>query len=335
MKRYKLEYVWLDGTLPEPQLRSKVKVISIPKNTIPQLEDLPDWGFDGSSTGQAKGNFSDCILKPVRIVPNPLHSDSYLVLAEVFESSEKPHPTNYRSLCPNAVDVWFGFEQEYIIMKNGRPLGFPPTGFPKPQGDYYCGVGYDNVCGRELVDKHMDYCFEIGLDITGTNAEVMLGQWEFQIFAKDAKQAADDCWLARYLLIRMAEEYGWNISFHPKPVIGDWNGSGMHTNFSTKKMREVGGEELFKSICEEFGKYHKNHIAVYGSMNELRLTGAHETQSIDKFSYGVSDRGASIRIPASTDETGKGYLEDRRPASNADPYKIVARILKTLKGIEA
>ncbi|MFO0914000.1 MAG: glutamine synthetase beta-grasp domain-containing protein [Pirellulales bacterium] len=326
---YKLEYIWLDGHTPEPNLRSKTKVVSSEPS---KPEDCPMWSFDGSSTEQAEGRSSDCLLKPVRLAPDPCRKNAFLVMTEVLTPDGKPHPTNTRALYEDDGELWLGFEQEYTIMVNGRPMGFPPGGFPGPQGPYYCSVGTDNCVGRDIVESHLDACLDAGLSVTGINAEVLKGQWEFQLFGKGAKRAADDLWLARYLLFRNAEEYGVTISIHPKPIKGDWNGSGMHTNFSTTDIREKGGKDYIMGVCEKFRAVHEEHIAVYGSDNDQRLTGLHETQSIDKFSYGVSDRGSSIRIPVQTVENGwKGYLEDRRPASHADPYRIVARLLATLK----
>jgi len=214
------------------------------------------------------------------------------------------------------------------------PLGFPAGGFPEPQGPYYCGVGGSKAFGRQIVEEHFDLCLEAGLNVEGINAEVAAGQWEFQIFAKGAHNAGDQIWMARFLLERTAEKYGVDVEWHPKPLGKDldWNGSGMHANFSNGLMRTCGDEKVFTAICEEFGKHIKEHIDVYGAYNDQRLTGLHETQSIEQFSYGVSDRGASIRIPVGTIEDGwKGRLEDRRPASNGDPYKIGARIIKTVK----
>ena len=225
-------------------------------------------------------------------------------------------------------------------MKDGKPIGFPKNGFPEPQGKYYCGVGNGQVTGREFVDKHMENCIMAGIDITGTNAEVMLGQWEYQVFSKGKIKAGDDLWITRYILHQMSEDYGYDIEFHPKPVTGDWNGSGLHCNFSNKKMREDGDEEYYQNIFKSFKDRHDIHINNYGSSNEMRLTGLHETQNITKFSWGVSDRGASIRVPLQTSKTWKGYLEDRRPASNADPYKITKVIsdsidyVKNSKSIE-
>jgi len=340
--KVKLEYVWLDGYQPEPNLRSKVKVIekeetglqNIPYGDIITLEDCPEWSFDGSSTKQADGHFSDCILKPVRVYNNSLNEGglwSFLVLCEVMNPDGTPHVTNTRSLVgEEEEDLWFGFEQEYTIMKDGRPLGFPENGYPEPQGKYYCGVGNGQVHGRKFVDAHMENCILAGIEITGTNAEVLLGQWEYQVFSKGKLKAGDDLWMSRYILQQMSEDYGFKIEFHPKPVMGDWNGSGLHCNFSNDKMRNEGGEEYFKNIFNAFDSRHQLHINNYGSDNNLRLTGKHETQSIDKFSWGVADRGASIRVPLSTSKEWKGYVEDRRPASNGDPYKIVGIISETL-----
>ena len=333
--KIKLEYVWLDGYTPEPNLRSKVKVINI-KNAEGRvtLDDCPEWSFDGSSTRQAEGKFSDCILKPVRVYRNILNKGylkSYFVLCEVMYPDGTPHKSNTRAnVGIEEEDLWFGFEQEYTIYRNGRPLGFPKNGYPEPQGKYYCGVGNGQVDGREFVDNHMEMCIKAGIEITGTNAEVLLGQWEFQVFSQGKEKAGDDLWMARYILMQMSEEYEFKIEFHPKPVQGDWNGSGLHCNFSNKKMRDDGGSEYFNNIFRAFDVRHLEHIENYGSENNLRLTGKHETQSIEKFSWGVSDRGASIRVPLATSKEWKGYLEDRRPASNGDPYKIVRVISQAL-----
>ena len=330
MAKFKFEYIWLDGYKPEPNLRSKTKVLEM-DFFHGDLKSLPTWSFDGSSTMQAEGNYSDCLLEPVRVIPDPARKNGFLVMCEVFNPDGTPHVSNTRTQVEDDPEFWFGFEQEYVLTVNGLPLGFPEQGYPRPQGPYYCSVGSENCAGREIVEEHLDVCLEAGIEITGVNAEVLLGQWEYQCLGKGAKQAGDDLWLSRYLLHRVTEQYGVEVEFHPKPIKGDWNGSGMHANFSNKKMREKGGEEYFKSILESFRKNHAKHIAVYGSKNEERLTGDHETASINQFSYGASDRGASIRIPVSTAKTWKGYLEDRRPASNADPYLVVSRIVSTVK----
>ncbi len=325
----KLEYVWLDGYKPEPNLRSKVKVTH---KTINNLSDIPEWGFDGSSTRQAEGYSSDCYLKPVRIYTKS-PSDVIYVLCEVMDSRGNVHETNDRAKLTEDFDFWVGFEQEYFIRHgHNKPiLGFQNGGVIDPQGIYYCGVG-GQMYGRNLSDVHLDMCLQYGIGIEGTNAEVAIGQWEYQVFAKGKVKAADDLWMSRYFLFKLAEKYGYEIELHPKPLTaGDWNGSGLHTNFSNERMREKGGEEYFKSIFKVFESRAKEHIDNYGSDNHLRLTGKHETQSIDKFSWGVSDRGASIRVPKVVGETWKGYLEDRRPASNANPYRILIEISKSLE----
>lgn len=330
MAKFKFEYIWLDGYKPEPSLRSKTKVLDL-DFYHGDIRSLPIWSFDGSSTQQAKGDKSDCLLKPATVYPDPSRKNAFLVMCEVLNADGTPHESNTRAPFEDDEDFWFGFEQEYVLTKEGIPLGFPKQGYPRPQGPYYCAVGSENVAGRDLVEEHFDLCLDCGLDITGINAEVLLGQWEFQVLGK-GKKAGDDLWLARYLLYRVAERYGIKVEFHPKPIKGDWNGSGCHANFSNKKMREEGGKKYFEEILERLKLAHPDHVSVYGSDNDQRLTGLHETQSIKKFSYGISDRGASIRIPVSTAENWKGYLEDRRPASHMDPYRVVHRIMATVNG---
>ncbi|MFK7863716.1 MAG: glutamine synthetase beta-grasp domain-containing protein [Pseudohongiellaceae bacterium] len=330
----KLEYIWLDGYSPTQSLRSKTQVRD---NFGGTLAECPMWSFDGSSTEQASGDDSDCLLKPVAIYPDPDRDNAYLVMTEVLNADGTPHVTNGRAtIDDNDEDFWFGFEQEYFLWdtKTNLPPGFPANGYPGPQGPYYCSVGAYNSFGRDCVEEHFDLCLEAGINVEGINAEVAAGQWEFQVFSKGAKDAGDQTWVARYLLERTGERYGYAINWEPKPLGKDldWNGSGMHANFSNGAMRDNGDEAIFTKICEEFGKNIERHISVYGANNDQRLTGLHETQAIDEYSYGVSDRGASIRIPIGTVEDGwKGRLEDRRTASNADPYKVAAAIIKTTK----
>ena len=332
----KLEYIWLDGSEPTQGLRSKTKV---EENFSGKLEDCPIWAFDGSSTNQAEGGSSDCILKPVAIFPDPDRKNAYLVMTEVLNADHTPHSSNGRAqINDEDEDFWFGFEQEYFIYdpETNLPLGFPANGYPAPQGPYYCGVGGKSAYGREIVEEHFDLCLEAGLNVEGINAEVAAGQWEYQIFAKGAHNAGDEIWVSRYLLERTAEKYGLFIEWHPKPLGDtDWNGSGMHANFSNSVLRTCGDKATYEKICEAFRPVVAEHIAVYGAYNDERLTGKHETAAITDFSYGISDRGASIRIPVITVEKGwKGWLEDRRPSSNADPYKVAARIIQTVHGVK-
>jgi glutamine synthetase len=229
-------------------------------------------------------------------------------------------------------EPWFGIEQEYTLFKGIKPLGWPDNGFPAPQGGYYCGVGSDEVFGRPLVEEHLQACLDAGLEISGINAEVMPAQWEFQIGPLGALEAADQTWLARWLLYRIGEEFGVSATLHPKPVSGDWNGAGAHTNFSTKAMRSDGGIKVIEEACEKLGKKHMDHMAIYGAHNEERMTGLHETCRFDEFRYGVSDRGASIRIPMLIAKEGKGYLEDRRPSANMDPNLVCSKLIETVCG---
>ncbi|MFD4971953.1 glutamine synthetase [Streptomyces sp. NPDC058424] len=329
---FKAEYIWIDGTEPTAKLRSKTKILGDDAKGA----ELPLWGFDGSSTNQAEGRTSDCVLRPVFSCPDPIRGgDDILVLCEVLDITLAPHPSNTRTALAEAAERFaaqepvFGIEQEYTFFDGSRPLGFPEGGFPAPQGGYYCGVGADEIFGREIVEEHLDNCLRAGLGISGINAEVMPGQWEFQVGPLSPLQVADQLWVARWLLYRTAEGHGISATLDPKPVKGDWNGAGAHTNFSTRAMRE--GPEGYAAIitaCEALGEGSRpmDHVKNYGAGIDDRLTGLHETAPWDAYSYGVGDRGASVRIPWQVERDGKGYIEDRRPNANVDPY-VVTRLL--------
>lgn len=340
------EYIWLDGAMPTQKLRSKTRIVALPEKDLLTAADFPGWSFDGSSTYQASGSDSDLLLQPVNFVDDPIRgAGNYLVMCEVFNPDGTPHITNRRAVLREimnagaaAEEPWIGFEQEYTLIQHSKPLGFPATGFPAPQGPYYCSVGSDTAFGRAVVEAHTRACIAAGLMIYGINAEVLPGQWEFQIGYRavegesaDPLNVSDHLWIARWLLYRIAEDFGVVPSFDAKPVKGDWNGSGKHTNFSTKSMRDpqTGMIAIEKAIKALSGK-HQEHIAVYGDGLPERLTGLHETASIHEFKSGVADRGASIRIPQPVALKGCGYLEDRRPAANADPYSVAARLLETI-----
>jgi glutamine synthetase len=338
-------YIWIDGTSPTQTLRSKMRVVPHKNKTI-SLNEFPEWAFDGSSTYQASGHDSDLILKPVCFVKDPiLGEDNYLVLCEVLNPDGSSHPSNKRAKLTQVManggsqlDPWIGFEQEYTLFKGQQPLGWPERGYPAPQGPFYCGVGSDEVFGRALVEKHAKACLDAGLMLYGTNAEVMPGQWEFQIGYRgmdtesaDPVTVCDHLWLARWLLYRIGEEFDISAKLHPKPVKGDWNGAGKHTNISTKETRDpkTGMDAIHKAI-KVLEARHKEHIAVYGADLELRLTGKHETANINQFLAGVGHRGASVRIPAPVAKKGYGYLEDRRPGANANPYEVAAILIETI-----
>jgi len=328
------EYIWIDGC---NGLRSKTKTLSKKPSSI---DDLPEWNFDGSSTAQAPGEDSDVYLRPVAIFPDPFRrGDNILVLSECWNADGTPNKFNYRHECARLMEAhknlvpWFGLEQEYTLFDEfGAPYGWPKGGFPGPQGPYYCGVGTGKVYCRDIVEAHYRACMFAGVTISGINAEVLPSQWEFQVGPCEGIDMGDHLWIARYLLHRVAEDFGVKISFHPKPIPGDWNGSGLHTNFSTAGMRAEGGMKVIHEAIAKLEKRHKEHIAVYGDDNSLRLTGKHETGNIEAFSFGVADRGSSIRIPRSCAKEGYGYFEDRRPASNACPYQITAIMVETCCG---
>lgn len=330
-------YVWIDGT--GEGLRSKTRSLpSYPKST----SDLPFWGFDGSSTGQAKGHDSDVELRPVQMYKDPfIPGDHVLVMCETYQKDGTPHPTNFRHSCVKVMErvkssnPLFGLEQEYTFLDTDMyPLGWPKNGFPGPQGPYYCSVGANCVYGRQVVEAHYVACLFAGLTIAGTNAEVMPGQWEYQVGPCRGVDIGDETWISRYILHRVSEDFGAVASLDPKPMPGDWNGAGAHVNFSTNEMLAEGGLAYIKKGIEKLEAEHGRHIQLYdpnlGNDNSRRLTGLHETAHRDEFSSGVAHRGASIRIPRHVSEAGKGYLEDRRPSSNCDPYLVSESLVRTI-----
>ena len=326
------EYIWLDNKY---QPRSKTKIIKKFNCNSDFIKILPIWNYDGSSTGQSDGQDSEVLIKPQAVFKDPFNQNNnyFLVLCDTYNPDMTPHATNTRF---KAAEIFltnmnkeplFGIEQEFFLQKGEQILGFM-DGVPKSQGDYYCGNGANNAIGRKVVTHALDNCLYAGLDITGLNAEVAPSQWELQVCAQGIN-AGDQLHILRYILSRTAELYDLSINLHPKPVLGNWNGSGCHVNFSTIQMREDGGYEVIKNAILKLGSKHDQHMLHYGLDNNLRMTGEHETASYNKFSFGVANRGASVRIPRSTEAEQKGYLEDRRPASNMEPYVVTSMIFET------
>jgi glutamine synthetase len=342
------EYIWLDGTVPVRQIRSKTKVVNLSDN--PKIDDFPEWSFDGSSTSQASGADSDCMLQPVNFVKDPIRGEgNYLVMCEVFNADGSIHESNSRAQLRAVLDAgaasknpWIGFEQEYTLFQKNTPLGWPEHGYPAPQGPYYCGVGSAQIHGREIAEEHGAICLAAGIMFYGINAEVMPGQWEYQIGYRGIEgedsgvlNVCDHMWISRWLLHRISEEYNVHVSFENKPIKGDWNGAGMHTNFSTDDTRDKNkGKESIEAAVERLSQKHDKHIPLYGDKLDERLTGDHETSSINEFSAGTADRGRSIRVPLGVAQKGYGYFEDRRPGANSDPYLVAARISATVCDID-
>ncbi|CAH0387743.1 unnamed protein product [Bemisia tabaci] len=333
--KIRAEYIWIDG---EYGIRSKTRTLDfLPKS----VQDLPEWNYDGSSCYQSQGSNSDTYLIPVAMFKDPFRlGNNKLVLCDTYKHDRTPTETNQRHTCIKVMEAakdqkpWFGIEQEYTLLDmDGRPFGWPKCGFPGPQGPYYCGVGADKVYARDIVEAHYNACLYAGVNISGINAEVMPSQWEFQVGPCEGITIGDELWMARFLLHRVAEEFGVVVTLDPKPMEGDWNGAGAHCNFSTEAMRKPNGIVEIQNAITKLSKHHDRHIQAYdpkkGADNARRLTGKHETSSIHDFSSGVANRGASIRIPRGCAEEGKGYLEDRRPSSNCDPYAVSEAIVRT------
>lgn len=345
MNKVLLEYIWIDAF---NNTRFKTKILNINnKNSTININSIPDWNFDGSSTGQAEGRDSDILLRPRTLYYNPFitYMESYLVMCDCWNKDGTPHSTNKRvkleeiyAKCDKEEPI-FGIEQEYILFertanenKFSQPYKWIGNGDPGMggQGPYYCSVGGGVSLGREVSELHLEMCLKAGLEICGTNGEVMASQWEYQVGPLPPVLLSDQLWISRYILHRVSEKFNCVISLHPKPYKGDWNGSGAHTNFSTKVMRESDGIEEIKIACEKLSRTHMTHMEVYGFENEQRMSGEHETSNMDNFTWAISNRGCSVRIPLNVVKDGCGYLEDRRPGSNVDPYIVCEKICSTV-----
>ena len=329
----RLEYIWIDNNY---NLRSKIKVIY---NThINDINDIPEWNYDGSSTQQAVGSDSEVIIKPRRVFSSNKDPYHMFVLCDTYTFNNEVLSTNNRAhanlLFNKKLDEkpWFGIEQEYFLIdsKTNKPLGYDKD---KTQGQYYCSVGAENAFGRQIAEEHLLECIDYGIKMSGINAEVAPGQWEYQVGPCEGIEAGDHLWMARYLLQKITEKYGIIVNMDPKPLSGDWNGSGCHTNYSTKAMREGAdnktGLYYINQAIDKLSKKHIEHMEVYGSGNELRMTGKHETASYHIFTHGTANRGASVRIGNTNLKNEKGYFEDRRPSSNCDPYLVISKIFET------
>lgn len=332
------EYIWIGGSGSD--LRGKTKtLVGLTLEEAMRPGNLPVWNFDGSSTGQAVTDNSEVLLRPRAVFRDPFRKgDNVLVLCDCYDKDDVPLVGNTRCQAVEVFDQykeehpWYGLEQEYTLFERDgvTPLGWPKNGFPEPQGKYYCGVGANYMYGRRIVEDHCRACLYAGVKLSGLNAEVMGAQWEFQVGPCEGVEAGDHLWMARYILERVCEMHNVLVSFHPKPMRGDWNGAGCHTNFSTQEMRSQGGYDKILAAIDKLKKRHLEHMGLYGLHNEMRLLGSHETSSYDTFTYGVADRGASVRIPVMVEREKRGYFEDRRPASNADPYLVTSKILETI-----
>ena len=350
--KFVAEYIWIDGM---NNLRSKSRTINVAyseedrqkgRDIMKELLTVKlyeDWNYDGSSTGQAEGSHSEVILKPVSVSLDPSRkAPNVLVLCETYYPDGSLPKTNTRVSAKEIFDQysdsepWYGLEQEFFIMKptddgsiSTRPIGVDIV-VAQPQGQYYCSVGGQNTFGRKIAEQGYHLALEAGLTCSGMNSEVAPGQWEIQIGPCVGIDAADQLMFLRYILNRVSEIHNVQINYDPKPITGDWNGTGCHINFSTKQMREEGGYALILEAIEKLKEKHSEHMEVYGEGNESRMTGIHETADYHHFSSGVGDRGASVRIPRETESGGKGYFEDRRPAGNMDQYLATSKIMETV-----
>jgi len=318
------DYVWLDGADPAG-LRSITHVHY--RRFFSLTASPPIKTFAGLSTNQSNEELSDCLLVPVRVYPNPFRANGKLVLAEVCTPEKQPHASNYRHSLAQVTRTTrskgplFGIEQEYYLTRNpGQDIFKSDTN--------YCGVGTASVFSRAIVARHLDLCLITNIHITGYNAEATRGQWEFQVGPDDPLTVADDLIIARYILLRLAEEDNLNVSFNPVPENMSFNMSGAHVNFSDRKTRCANGLSALEQKIHKLETSHIEAIAILGTDNERRLRA--NNPKYQSFKSGRLDRSAAIRIPLLTVRKNSGHFEDRRPGANINPYRYLHFLLTKL-----
>ena len=334
MMNTNVEYIWLDN---DNNFRSKTKIIT--NKLVTSLTSLPLWNYDGSSCGQANTETSEVMLKPVFMCNDPFRGQNHRLAYCVTYTGEQmvPLKNNYREYAQqifkedkvNYFKPWFGMEQEFFIMdpETGMPFNYSNS---NTQGKYYCGVGTCQKVERDIMEDFIKRSYDAGLKVCGINAEVAQGQWEYQVGPLTGIFAADQLMMSRYILVRTAENHNANINFHPKPLGVNWNGSGCHTNYSTKFTRggtdEHHGIHYINTYIERLKNHHTECMQQYGRDNHLRMTGTCETADYNHCTHSVGGRDCSIRIGYDTARWECGYFEDRRPASNCDPYLVTASL---------
>lgn len=335
-----LEYIWIDG---RGNLRSKYRT-AFPKfdsyaDAAHNYIAVKDWNYHDSSTYQASTENTEIALIPVAYYLNPFFEQgrAFLILCKTYNADGSPTNTNFRhdaeklfeSSTSHYLDPYFRINQEYFIIQSSGTTNFAPLcSYEQPQPDYYCGVG--NVTLRNLAEKHYQYCLNAHLKISAVNAEMEPTQWQFQIGPSSKISASDELWVARYILVKLSEEFRVCICFKPKSLPNPSNSSSLHlhTSFSTQETRDAQNQNGLKCIyqyIDRLSKKHTEHICIYGH-NSNRV---HSGSDYHTFSFASGYRGNNICIPKSVLKAGCGYLEDMRPASNADPYRVTAAIFST------
>lgn len=277
----------------------------------------PTGTFDGSSTGDAEVGSSDLRIKPCAVYRD-VDGVGVFVLCDI-DTAETPR-ANLLTLIENrkvfgAESCWFGFEQEYFLL--------PFESESEQDAFHYC-----SPTSETIPQHHYNECRQMGVHITGWNCEVAPNQYEFQVCAAGVS-AADDLIMARWVLLRVCQEHDKGLLLVPKPI-PVYNGSGLHTNFSTPQMRtSPGGWSTMLKSVGLLRDRHNEHMEVYGDGNEERLSGMYETSAFDTFSWGIGSRDTSVRLQKVMKGEDKGFIEDRRPASNANPYVVCYALVNT------
>ncbi|XP_070391237.1 glutamine synthetase-like isoform X1 [Dermacentor albipictus] len=333
-------YVFVDATLEN--VRSKMRVLRYePKSP----EECPRSTFCGAGTDQwpDAGVDSELYLLPVALFKDPfLKGRNKLVLCEVLNADEQPHETNTRHPCKKAMEAvkeeepWFGIEQEYAILEqNGVPIGWPKQSHSlKCCQSYFYAVGSENTAGRQVADAHIKACSYAGVKLYGSNVEAVISQWEYQIGPLPGVETGDHLWISRYILQRVAEDFGVVVSFEPRPFKSlKMPGCAGHINFSTKSSRSEGGLDWINKAIAKLELKHELHLKAYDprkDANKERLRGNLMATPSREFSAAVSAKTVCVRIPRLTKVAGRGFFEDRRPGANVEPYRAMQRLVETL-----